>query len=315
MTHLAERDTAAGAPRRSARAAALVLALGIALGLVGCSAGASTGGDAGGGAGADEAPAPEEQVEEDRAVVIEGTMAIRVDDAEAATAETIRIVAASDGRVDGREEWRDEDGDSATTTMVLRIPADSLDAAIERLRELGTVESLQTSKTDVTSDVQDVDAHVAALESTITRLTSFQDEATSVTDLLSIEKEIASRQAELEGYLTQQAALAERVALSTLTVSLSSAVGPAAAPDSFWSALGVGWNSFTAFLAGAAIALGVLLPWLLAIGLVTGAIILLVRWIRRRRPPRPPVVPPPGPGAAWFQQEQPVAMPPAPPTP
>lgn len=297
MSRLAAETTLVPRPPRATRRAALsVLAL-VALGLAGCSAGGSSdsgaeapaiveGGDGGGG---------EAAAQTDRSVVIEGEMYIVVAEVTEATATATRIAEAVDGRIDGREEWLDDGGDgpAAAATLVLRIPADALDAAIEDLRELGDVESLRTSTTDVTSDVEDVDAHIAALESTIGRLASFQDEAGSVPDLLSIEKEIAARQAELEGYQTRQADLAERVAFSTLTLTLSSQAPPAEAPDTFWDGLGVGWTSFTVFLGALMVVLGVALPWLVAIALVTVAIILLVRWIRRRRPPAPPVQPPP----------------------
>lgn len=303
---------------RAPRLAALAASALIALTLAGCAAS---------GGGADSAPEPEvvqqggsvsgengaadagDPAEEDRAVVIEGTMSIVVDDVAEATDAATALVRSAGGRIDGREEALDEDdGDvHAVTTMVVRIPAEELDGAIADLRELGTVESLQTSTTDVTTAVEDIDAHVAALEATIERLTSFQAQATSVDELLDIEAEIADRQAELEGYLARQAAYAEQIAFSTITLSLRSEPAPVAAgPDSFWSGLVVGWEGLVRFLAGLAIVIGVMLPWLIAIGVLTLAIVLLVRWLRRRRPPRPPAAPP-GQTTPWAMQDAPQA--------
>jgi hypothetical protein len=324
MSHTVTPAAAGQLHRRIARAGLLAASALLAFVLVGCAANQSGGSSADGpvmgegGSVSEEDAGGEAQGEADRAVVIEGSISIKVDDVDAATGDAVRIVDARGGRIDGREEWRDEQGgtDSATTTMVLRIPADSLDAAIDDLRALGTVESLQTSTTDVTADVQDNDAHIAALASTIARLSSFQDEATSVDDLLAIEQEIAARQAELEGYQTQQADLAERVDYSTLNLSLYSSAPPAGAPDSFWAALGVGWSSFAAFLIGLTIAFGVALPWLLGLGVVAVIVVFVVRWIRRRRPPQPPVAPPGAPGAWPGFGEQPAQAPepaPAPP--
>ena len=236
-------------------------------------------------------------------------MSIVVDDVTEATDAATAVVRGAGGRIDGREEALDEDdGDvHAVTTMVVRIPADELDDAIADLRALGTVESLQTSTTDVTTAVEDIDAHIAALEATIDRLTSFQAQATSVDDLLGIEAEIADRQAELEGYLARQADYAEQISFSTITLSLRSEPAPVAAgPDSFWSGLLVGWEGLVRFLAGLAIVFGVMLPWLVALGVVTLAIVFLVRWLRRRRPPKPPVAPP-GPAIPWAVQDEPTA--------
>jgi hypothetical protein len=265
--------------------AAIIASLVVAVALAGCSAGggASTGEDQ---AGRSDAEGQENPAEPDRAVIIEGTMSIVVADVAAATEDAADVVRAAGGRIEGRDESSDQDGAMAyaVTTMLLRIPAAGLDTAIDALRVLGAVESLQTSSTDVTTAVEDVDAHVSALESTLTRLQSFQDRAKSVDDLLAIEKEISARQAELEGYLAKRAGYADRVELSTITLTLRAESAPtAAAPDSFWGGLVVGWNSFTAFLGGLAVALGVLLPWLLAIALLTVAVVFIVRWIARRR--------------------------------
>lgn len=252
------------------------------------------------GAGGDAA------ADADRSVIIEGSMSIVASDVEAASAAAARIVREAGGRIEGREEWNDRDGDTtlATTTMILRIPAESLDESLEELRELGTVESLRTTTADVTTDVQDVDARVAALQSTIARLESFQAEAASVDDLLSIEQEISERQTELEGNLTQQADLAEQVAFSTITLSIQSERSAPSSPDSFLGGLVVGWTSFVAFLAGFAIVLGMLLPWLLGLGLLAAAVVLLVRWLGRRRlRQEPPVAPPTEEALPWVQGE------------
>lgn len=305
MSHLAlPRSSSVRHPRRALRGAPVALLVLMAAALVGCSAGggADSGGSVaepgvvdGGGEGEGAADA-------DRSVIIEGTMVVVVDDVPDATADAIGIVRAADGRIDGREEWHDGEGEDAgsSTTLILRIPAPALDDAIDDLRELGDVESLQTSTIDVTSDVEDVDARVDALESTIARLKTFQSETTSVSDLLSVEEEISQRQAELESYLTRQADLAEQISFSTITLSLHSEPAPPPAPDSFWSGLVVGWNAMMAFLAGLAVVLGVMLPWLVALGLIAGAIVLVVRWIRRRRP-SPPSPPAPTQAIPWSQ--------------
>ncbi|WP_194410754.1 DUF4349 domain-containing protein [Microbacterium cremeum] len=303
-------------PRRrrshGARPAAVAALIAIAVALVGCSAGgAGSGGSVvqpGAGAGAEGVGAEDAgaAAEDDRSVIIEGSMSIVAADVDEAAAAALDIVRDAGGRVDGREEWSDQSDEGArmTATMVLRIPADSLETALDALRDLGTVESLRTSTVDVTTEVQDVDARVAALQSTIARLESFQEGVASVDDLLSIEEEISQRQTELETYLARQADLGEQVAFSTVTLSIQSQPSPSTAPDSFWGGLIVGWTSFVTFLAGFAIVLGVLLPWLLALGLLAAAIVALVRWVRRRRPPEPPAEPRSEPPLPWIQDDE-----------
>lgn len=310
MSHLAAPESAARRRLGGAwRLAPLALVAALSAALVGCSAGG--GSDAGGAAG-DVVVGVEDQADgsaadPDRSVIIEGTMSVVVADVADATTDAVGIADGAGGRVDGREEWHDGYGDDAvaTTTLVLRIPAPALDGALEDLRGLGSVQSLQTSTVDVTSDVEDVDARVDALESTIARLKTFQSETTSVTDLLAVEGEIAERQAELESYLTRQADLAEQVSFSTLTLTLQSESAPPSTPDSFWSGLVLGWNGMMAFLAGLAVVIGVMLPWLIGLGLIAAVIVFLIRWIRRRRPTPPTPPAPPGHTAAWPAEATP----------
>lgn len=255
----------------------------------GCSAGAmsGSGGSVAAPAAVDDADAA---AETDRSVVVVGTMFIAVDDVDAAAADARSIVDAAGGRVDGRDEQRStRAGDiDTTTTFVLRIPAETFDTVLDDLRDLGDVESLHTELTDITDAVQDVDARIAGLESTLTRLSALQQQATSVDDLLSIEKEIGQRQAELEGLRTQRSTYADQTAFSTLTLSLGRVPLPAQVPDTFWGGFLVGLSALGTFAAGLAVALGIASPWLIIAAIVTFAIIAIVRVSKRRRARKAP---------------------------
>src|SRR5690606_7902787 len=97
------------------------------------------------------------------------------------------------------------------------------------------------------------------------------------------ETEIGHRQGELESLEAQQRALADQVEMSTISLYLrSEAAAPAVDPGDFWSGLQAGWGAFVAFFSGLLVALGVLAPWIVSAGIVTAAIILIVRARRRR---------------------------------
>ena len=64
---------------------------------------------------------------------------------------------------------------------------------------------------------------------------------------------------------------------------------PVAEPDNFFSGLLTGWNAFVAFFAGLLVALGVLLPWLVFLGIIAVIVIAIVK----RRMVRPVAVPEP----------------------
>ena len=220
---------------------------------------------------------------DDRSVITRGFLYLTVDAPLEAATEAAAIAEAAGGRVDGRQEFAPRGGDAGGAELTLRIPAARLTVTLDRLKELGEVEELQLSASDVTREVQDIDARVTALRSSITRLLALQDAAATVEDLIALETAISDRQAELESLEAQQRYLADQVGLSTITLVLGSRdVAPVTEPDTFLSGLVTGWEALVAFASGLLVLLGVLLPWLVLLGLLGLAVLLIVRRARRR---------------------------------
>lgn len=256
---------------------------------VGEGVGAPVDEESGGDLGGDQSSQPGDG-DGDRAVITTGYLYVTVDAPLEAAADAVSIVEAAGGRVDGRQEYAPRTdkttSDAGGAELILRIPAGRLTATLEKLKALGEVEELQLSSSDVTREVQDIDARVTALSSSITRLLALQDAAATVEDLIALETAISDRQAQLESYEAQQRYLAEQVGLSTVTLVLGSPeVAPVDEPDTFLSGLTTGWEALVAFGSGLLIGVGVLLPWLAVLGLIGLAVLLIVRGARRRSAP------------------------------
>lgn len=263
--------------------------------LSGCSAGLS--GSDGGGV-SDEAPSAPQEVpgeaggdggfaaDEDRDIIVTGTMTVTADDPIAASRDAVRIVESAGGRVDGRTEYAPANGDAGSATLTLRIPAERLQAVLDDLGELGRADQISTSSADVTVQTTDLEARIAALRATIDRLTALLARAESIEDLITLETRIGEKQAELESLEGQQRILEDQVAMSTITLSLrSEAEAPTPEPGDFWTGLQTGWGAFVAFWSGLLVALGVLLPWIVVAGAIAAVVVVLVR--RRRKAARP----------------------------
>lgn len=224
------------------------------------------------------------QLDSPRSQVITGYLTVTADDPAAASTEAARIVLGVGGRVDGRREYAPVNGDLGSAQLLLRIPASDIDATIEKLKALGEPVELVTNADDVTAQVKDVDARVASLRASVDRLTTLLASAKDVASLVSIEASLTERQADLESMLAQQRALADQVSLATITLNLISEADapPPPAPASFLTGLETGWNAFVAFISGLIVLLGVLLPWLVFLGLIGGAVLLIVRRRKRR---------------------------------
>ena len=163
------------------------LALVATLALTGCSAAASSSGDYGSGdygSSSDEAGAPQVIEGGDaaydstglqdtkRSEIITGSMTVTAEEPIDAAAAAIRLVEAAGGRIDGRQEYAPVDGDRGSATLVLRIPSTKVDATVDKLKELGKVEEIVISATDVTAQVQDIEARIRALQASVDRLTA-----------------------------------------------------------------------------------------------------------------------------------------------
>ena len=236
------------------------------------------------GGAVEVAPAPEqgqkdlaapEVQDADRSVVTTGWVELTVDDPTAAASQFGAWVERAGGRIDQRS---DQD-DSAKVTV--RVPADVVSAAIDELRTVGEVEATSISNVDVTAQVVDLDARIAALQTSVARLTDILNTASTTGEVVEAETNLTQRQAELDGLVAQRTALGDQVDLSTIEVSFTATESAASVePDGFLGGLRTGWNSVVETVNGVVTAAGVAVPWL-SIAVVLGAGAWVV--VRRRR--------------------------------
>lgn len=222
--------------------------------------------------------------ETERDVIVTGSMTVTAEDPIAASREAVRLVETAGGRIDGRTEYAPANGDAGSASLLLRIPADKLQGVLDDLAALGRADEISTSTSDVTVLVTDLESRIETQRGIIERLNAMFAQAKTIDDLITLETTIAQHQATLEDLEAQQRSVSDQVTLSTISLYLrSEAEAPAQEPMDFLTGLSTGWGAFVAFFSGLLVALGVLLPWLIAAGLVSAAIVLIVRWNRRRR--------------------------------
>ncbi|MFT3799358.1 DUF4349 domain-containing protein [Microbacterium sp.] len=246
-----------------------------------------------------------------RDIVASASASVEVHDVEAAIDELTQAATAAGGYVESMNTGGytpiDVPGDTAgvssdvgrsvpsptTAWITVRIPADRLTDTVDGLRDLGVVTSSDLSQYDVTTQTVDLRARVAALQTSVTRLTELLSQSASTADLIAAESALSERQAELDSLQQQLTSLEGQVAMSSLSVSLTEPTPAVKAdPAGFGDGLAAGWNGLVATLNGIVIGLGFLLPWLVMLaiaGLVVGGV---VRAVRARRSRRTPVEPP-----------------------
>ena len=290
-----------------------VVALALAL-LVGCSSSSDPSASGRGSAGAESAgggpllepaapgnpeSAPADAADTDRQIVTSASAFLAVEDPAEGAQRVSELVEDAGGRVEERSEQAgsgDDEIEGAYADLLVRVPADELTDVLADLEELGDVENVSVSRSDVTTQAVDMDARISALQTSVARLEALMDEATSTATLLEAEKALSERQAQLESLQSQRALLADQVELATLSVHLEPfGVAPAGGPDGFLDGLGTGWRSLGAALGATLVVLGVVLPWLALAGLVVAGVLVPLRLVRRRAAvPAPAPAPPEG---------------------
>ncbi|MDO9395948.1 MAG: DUF4349 domain-containing protein [Herbiconiux sp.] len=241
-----------------------------------------------------------------QSVITTGWITVTVDDPTAATDEAIDLVDSLDGRIDSRSQQAGDDQQRSSAQLTVRVPADRVDAAIDGLKALGSVDSVSLQSSDVTLQVRDLDAQIKALQASVDRLLALVDQAATTADLVELETAISDRQAQLDSLKSQKQYLSDQIDYSTITLDLvEKGALPNAVPGDFWSGLAAGWASLGAALAGFAVVLGVLIPWLLPLAVIAAVIIVVVTLARRKKTPPP---------AAPTSTPAPPAQAPTPPT-
>lgn len=154
-----------------------------------------------------------------RALIRTGRLTLEVDDETdfGPTLDNIEKIGAEfKGYVTGRDR----------ASIDMRVPAEHLDAAVERVGKLGEVTYQNIRTQDVTADVTDLKVRIDNLQKLRTRLQALVEKAEAVADLMALEKELARVTSDLEALEARQRMLEKDVAYSALHVSLEEEISP-----------------------------------------------------------------------------------------
>jgi len=165
----------------------------------------------------------------------------------------------------------------AEGSLVLRIPAESYDSALSRLRELGKVESLEESGQDVSNEFVDLNARIRQLRAVEAQLLELLKQADDVPAALAVQNQLSQVQLDLEQARGRLQYLDNRVAYATISMSMHE-LGVVAPKDGGFKIVHAWATAGSAFLIvvgwlfiGIAVAAPVLI--LLGLGFLVGRVI------------------------------------------
>ena len=224
-----------------------------------------------------DAAAPKQAVVK-ASIISTGSVALEAKDVGKTRTQVQHVSDRYAGQVTEQETSDSDDDGPRHARLVLRIPSKSFDEAMADLEDTATLVDSNTTSTDVTTEVVDTEVRVKNARTSIERIRTLLSRAERIGDVISIESELARREADLNSLLAQQAALEDQTSLSTITVNIDRA-GPGGSDDDpgFLAGLSAGWDALGASARVLAVALGAVIPWAPVILLVLVPVWLLSR--------------------------------------
>lgn len=174
-------------------------------------------------------------------------------------------------RVDGGEGAR-------SGSIILRVPAERFERALDALHSLGTVEQELVSGQDVTEEFIDLEARLRHYEAQEAVLLNLMERAATVADTIRVQSELQGVQLEIERLRGRLRFLRDQTDLATIHVDLVEAGATAAPKNPFERAWENAADTFVAVLSGTIVAAGFVVP----IGVLLAALYLVFRAVRPR---------------------------------
>jgi len=159
----------------------------------------------------------------ERMIVWTGNVSLIVKDVEKGLEEAESIAKGLGGYVVSSNAWYQED--QLRASLTIRVPADSFDAAMERLGAMAVrVESRSVSTEDVTEEYTDLDSRLRNLEATekelLELLTEVREKTRKAEDVLAVHRELMNIRGQIEQVKGRMQYLEKMTAMATINIEL-----------------------------------------------------------------------------------------------
>ncbi len=201
-------------------------------------------------------------------------------------AEKVRGIVEKLGGFISDTSASEDDTGVRSERITVRVPSEKLDEALAALRGVGHVRNDDVRSEDISEQYFDLETRLANARKLEARMVSLLEfKTTKLKDLLDTERELARVRQEIESMEGRKRNFDTRVALSTVSVTLT-------APQGFGRGIfaplkGLIQNALTAFTTSIAVLIVVLsavIPWLIVLLIMGWGMLKLLRiWIHHKR--------------------------------
>lgn len=156
-----------------------------------------------------------------RDIIYTAWIAVETADVAAAAAQANSIIEGLGGFAFSQDTRTQ---DRAYTTLTFKVRPEQFSTALERLSNVGELVEQSVNAEDVSDIVVDLNSRISTAEVSVKRLREFLSQATDAKGVAELERELASRETNLERLRGQLRSLRDRVDLATITLSITESV-------------------------------------------------------------------------------------------
>ncbi|PZD74649.1 hypothetical protein C1752_01035 [Acaryochloris thomasi RCC1774] len=192
-------------------------------------------------------------------------MVLQVETVESAVKSVSKVVKEQQGDILGlQDEVPANPSQRQTASMELRIPQAKLDTTLDRLTQLGEVQSRSIQAQDVSNQLVDFQARLRNLRKSEEQVLKILDRSGSVADVLKVTQELSNIRASIEQIDAQLQRLQNQVAYSTVRLTLKDAIASSNRQPVIGDSLKDSWAHSTRAMRELTVGLLSLGVWLLA---------------------------------------------------
>jgi len=215
---------------------------------------------------------------------------LTVDSVKQSIAKVTAIARQQQGDLLGLQDQIPPDqGIRHTASLQLRVPSAKLDATLNALTALGTVQQQAITAEDVSTQLVDFQARLRNLRNTEAMLLKIMTRSGGISDVLKVSQELSNVRSQIEQIDAQFTDLSNRVAYSVVNISLEESIASIPPQPPLASELQESWEQASHAVGQFTVGLMKLGIWLVAYSpywlfLAIAATVFL----QRRRPHTPP---------------------------
>lgn len=200
------------------------------------------------------------------------------------------------GYIESQDVYSKASGRTRSAKMVIRIPAEQLDAFVGHVQDASNVTTKSETTQNITTSYIATESRIKALETEEARLLELVAKADSLDALLKLESRLTDIRAELEKLNTQLRSFDNQVSYGTIHLNITEVQTYTVVeeePLTLWGRVKAGFaqslDSIGELLEKAVVVLAIMLPYL-AVPIIAGIIVLVLvrRSVKKKRKEQKP---------------------------